>query len=186
MVLCYFANDLDNGFSLEEISNFLGIDINLAMECFNSLMLKGFVTLESDKDDLGRNRDVVKLDNIYDFISESMNDTKVVEQKNDIFKTFEMELGRTMSPLELELINGWLESGTSDEMILGALREAIYNGVYNFRYIDKIIFEWNKKGFKSMSDVDKHMKNRRESKVKNKEILDKEEKILDFDWIAND
>ncbi len=183
LVLVYFANDLDSDFSLEEISNMLGLPLEDVMEAFNNLMMKGFVTLENVKDDLKRNHEVVRLDNIYGLIGETVEVDKVEEVKTDIFKSFEVELGRTLSPMELQLINGWLDSGTSEELILGALREAVYNGVNNFRYIDKIIYEWEKKGFKNMNDVDKHLKNRREKVNKDKEILDKEEKILDFDWL---
>ena len=88
-----------------------------------------------------------------------------------------------MSSMELEIINGWLSSGSSEEIVLGALKEAVYNGVTNFRYIDKIIYEWGKKGFKTMDDVNKHMKNRREEKYKDKEVSKKEEAILDYDWL---
>ena len=105
------------------------------------------------------------------------------EVKEDVFKVFERELGRTISSYELELINGWLISGTPEEIVLGALREAIYNGVSNFRYIDKIIYEWEKKGFKTMDDVNKHIRGRREDKNKDKIITKKEQDILDYDWL---
>ena len=183
LVLVYFANDLDSDFSLDEVSKMLGLPLEDVMEAFNSLMMKGFVTLESVKDDLKRNHEIVKLDNIYGFISETVEVVNKKEVKTDIFKVFEVELGRTLSPMELQLINGWLDSGTSEELVIGALREAVYNGVNNFRYIDKIIYEWEKKGFKSMDDVEKNMKNRREKINKDKEVLDKEEKILEFDWL---
>ena len=81
------------------------------------------------------------------------------------------------------MINGWLISGTPEEIVLGALREAIYNGVSNFRYIDKIIYEWEKKGFKTMDDVNKHIRSRREDKNKDKVISKKEQDILDYDWL---
>ena len=71
----------------------------------------------------------------------------------NLFSLFEQELGRTISSMELELINGWLSNGTSEELVLGALREAVYNGVTSFKYIDRIIYEWEKKGFKLMEDV---------------------------------
>ena len=35
------------------------------------------------------------------------------------------------------------------------LKEAIYNGISNFRYIDRILYEWNKKGLKNKEDVGK-------------------------------
>ena len=55
------------------------------------------------------------------------------------------------------MINAWISSGMDEEMIIGALKEATFNGVSNLRYIDRIIYEWGKKGFKNMNDVKAHM-----------------------------
>ncbi len=183
LVLAYYDNSFSNTFEVDLISSTLGIDVNSAMEAFNSLMIKGLVTLESVKDMENRLNEVVRLDGVYASVIENTEVETKEEVKEDIFRLFEKELGRTMSPMELELINGWLVSGTSEEMILGALREAVYNGVNNFRYIDKIIYEWERKGFKTMDDVTNHMRNRREEKSKDKVITKKEQEIVDFDWL---
>ena len=80
--------------------------------------------------------------------------------------------------LEYEIINAWLDNNTSEEIILGALKEAVYNGAeQKFRYIDKIIYEWNKKGFKDMNDVKAHIENHKESK--DKEVKE----LFDYDWL---
>ena len=126
---------------------------------------------------------MVSLDGVYKSVLKTMNDDVKKETETDIFRSFESELGRTMSPMELEIINGWLDIGINEEIILGALREAIYNGVSNFRYIDKIIDTWSKKGFKTMDDVNNYLKNRKEEKGKDKEISKKEQEILDYDWL---
>ena len=183
LVLAYFDNSFSNTFEVELISSTLGIDVNSAMEAFNSLMMKGLVSLESVKDVENRLNEVVRLDGVYSSIVECTEVEVKNEVKEDIFKIFERELGRTISSMELELINGWLISGTPEEMVIGALKEAVYNGVSNFRYIDKIIYEWEKKGFKTMDDVTAHMKNRREEMGKDKVITDREQKIADYDWL---
>lgn len=183
LVLVYFDNSYNGVFEVELVSKILGLDVNRTMEAFNSLMIKGLVTLESVKDLENRLNEVVKLDGVYSYIIENTNEETKEEVKEDIFKTFEKELGRTMSPMELELINGWLISGTPEEIILGALREAVYNGVSNFRYIDKIIYEWEKKGFKNMNDVNAYIKNRYDEKVKDKAVIKKEQEISDYDWL---
>ena len=36
-------------------------------------------------------------------------DVKEEEDESNIYSVFESELGRTLSPIEYELINGWLE-----------------------------------------------------------------------------
>ncbi len=185
LVLIYLENNFSDNFEIELISRSLGISVNDVMEAFNSLTLKGLVSLDSVKGADRRFNEIVNLNNVYDCALEELDNEAKKEQKEDIFKVFERELGRTISSMELELINGWLVSGTSEEMILGALREAVYNGVSNFRYIDKIIYEWEKKGFKTMEDVNNHLKNRYQGKDKPqmKANLKKEQDILDYDWL---
>ena len=183
LILVYFDNSYERKFDVELIGSTLGMETNTAMEAFNSLMIKGLVNLESTKDIDNRNTEEVNLDGLYKLISEDMAEDDKEETKEDIFKIFESELGRTISSMELELINGWLMAGTPEELILGALREAVYNGVTNFRYIDKIIYEWEKKGFKTMDDVNKYMKTRRDEKSKDKVASKKASDVLDYDWI---
>ena len=183
LVLAYFDNSFNKIFEIELVSKSLGLEMNVAMEAFNSLMIKGLVTLESVKDDQSRYNEVVSLDGVYKSVLETTEKDRKMNVQTDIFRSFESELGRTMSPMELEIINGWLDIGISEEIILGALKEAIYNGVSNFRYIDKIIDTWSKKGFKTMDDVNNYLKNRKEEKDKNKEISKKEQEILDYDWL---
>ncbi len=186
LVLVYFDNSFSNTFDVNLVCDTLGLDSNQTLEAFNSLMLKGLVALESVKDLDNRLNEEVNLDGLYNLIV----DDSFVEQKKDIekdvFKTFESELGRPISSMELELINGWLSSGTPEEIIIGALREAVYNGVSNFRYIDKIIYEWDKKGFKTMDDVNSYIKNRREEKNKDKVTSKKEQEILEYDWLSEE
>lgn len=183
LVLVYLDNKFSNVFDIELMSKQLGLDLANTMEAFNSLMVKGFVTLDSVKDSDGRLNEVINMDPIYDGIVLNIGEETKKEVKVDIFRTFEKELGRTISPMELEIINGWLDSNYSEELVLGALREAIYNGVHNFRYIDKILYEWDKKGFKTMDDVNKHLVSRKDNKNKETVITKKEQEILDYDWL---
>ena len=183
LVLVYLENSFSNSFEIELISSSIGIDVNTTMEAFNSLMIKGLVTLDSVKDVESRFNEVINIEPLYNLISENLDKSLKKEVKDDIFKVFEREFGRTLSSMELELINGWLISGTPEELVLGALREAVYNGVSNFRYIDKIIYEWEKKGFKTMDEVNSYIRNRREENHKDKVISKKEQDILDYDWL---
>ena len=183
LVLVYLDNKFSNVFDIELMSKQLGLDLANTMEAFNSLMVKGFVTLDSVKDSDGRLNEVINMDGIYDSIVLNIGEETKEEVKEDIFRTFERELGRTMSPMELEIINGWLLSNYSEEIILGALREAIYNGVHNFRYIDKILYEWDKKGFKNMEQVNKHVTNRKVKNNNDNTITKNEQELLDYDWL---
>lgn len=183
LVLIYFDNSFNSALDIDLIGSTLGLDEASVMEAFNSLMLKGLVNIESSKDLDNRMQEVVTLCSVYDRVCDDLESVTKEEVKTDIFKAFEQELGRTISSMELELINGWLTNGTSEELVLGALREAVYNGVTSFKYIDRIIFEWEKKGFKTMDDVNKHMMSRREKKSKSESVNLKEQEVADYDWV---
>ena len=79
--------------------------------------------------------------------------------------------------MEYDIINNWLSSNYSEELILCALKEAVYNGsTSNLRYIEKILFEWKKKGIKNSEDVEK---NKREFKKTRNENLE----LFEYDWL---
>ena len=186
LVLTYLDNEYSDSFDIEVMSKSLKMDINDCLEAFNSLMMKGLVTLESTKDENDKFTETVSLDNmykIYDLETEKFD--KENNSNDDIFNTFQVELGRTLSPYELEMINGWLLSGSKEELIIGAMREAIYNGTPYFRYIDKELYEWEKQGFNTMEDVNNYLKNKRTNKI-DKKIEKKEQEVLDYDWLNDD
>ena len=186
IVLVHLYNNYNMNFDVDEMAKMLGISTNDAMKAFNSLMVKELVSLESVKDVESRYKEVINLDGTYDLISQIVLEEDKKAVNVDIYKQFETELGRTLSSRELEIINGWVMSGTPEELIVGALNEALYNGVSHFRYIDKIIFEWEKKGFKTMNDVKAYLKNRNDKNNEKKVVSKKEEDILAYDWLSND
>ena len=186
LVLLYLDNNFNDKLDIDLISKVLGLDLNVVMEAFNSLMMKNLVSLDTTSDSDKKTTEKVNLDGLYGTITDKNQEDLNEEKTVDIYKTFERKLGRTLSSNELELINGWLSCNTPVELIIGALDEAIYNGAPRFRYIDKIIYEWEKKGFKSMEDVNNHLMNNRVEKDEDKEISKKEQDILEFDWLNND
>lgn len=52
------------------------------------------------------------------------------------------EFGRTLSPIEYEIISSF-EDSYSKELILLALK-AIFNKVASLKYVDRILQEWTK------------------------------------------
>ena len=63
-------------------------------------------------------------------------------------------------------------------LILAALKEAVFNGVSNLRYIDKILYEWNKKGIKKTDDIKK-----RQVEEKDKKDI---EASYEYDWLNDE
>lgn len=66
-------------------------------------------------------------------------------RRKDLFSVFESEFARPLSPIEYETIVGWLDQDQfSDALINAALKEAVFAGKVNFRYIDRILLEWRR------------------------------------------
>ena len=178
LVLMYFVNDYQKSFDAETISKTLNMSLEEVMDSFNNLISNQLITLTPSTDQEGRINDVISLDNYYKLIANNLNEDVQKIKEQDVFSQVEKEFGRTLSPIECEIINGWLDTGNSEELIVGALKEATYNGVKNLRYIDKILYEWGKKGFKTMNDVTSHLKSTDENK--------NNPELFDYDWLDDD
>ena len=81
--------------------------------------------------------------------------------------------------MEYEIINGWLEKGFSEELVLGALKEAVYNGVSSLRYIDRILYEWQKKGYHNMTEVEAGLTSNRPKEEKGMQLFD-------YNWLEDE
>lgn len=152
------------------------------MEIINSLCDKKLtlITVEKNKDN--KSEEFITLDLLY---SKILNLFKGVEEKkNDsssIFSIFEKELGRTFSPYEYELIKSWVDKGYSYELIVEALKEAVFNNVNSLSYIDRILYEWKKKGIKTKDDVIRDKTNYRDSCMKKDN-----QKLFDYNWLEDE
>lgn len=175
IVLIYLINS-SNIYNPKQISEDLNIELNNVLETVNSLCEKNIIEIKMEKKNNVRT-EIINLDMLYEKIALSL-DTKEEDNNSNIFSLFEKEFGRTLSPMEYEIINAWFDSGYSEELITLALKEATYNGVSNLRYIDKIIYEWGKKGIKTKEDVEKDRK-KFKSNSKKKELFD-------YDWLNDE
>ncbi|MCD7809706.1 MAG: DnaD domain protein [Erysipelotrichaceae bacterium] len=92
----------------------------------------------------------------------------------DLISMFEDAFGRSLSQREIEIINSFKSQGFSDMMIMEALNEAVKSGVVNFRYIEKILDNWQKYGVKKRY-APKHEEN---------QTFD--QKIKDYKWWDNE
>lgn len=173
LVVIYLMNSNDLEFNPNAISKNLGISLKEVMASIGNLTEKNLIKIDSKKID-GIRKDIVNLDDIYDkLLYISINEEKT--EKTDIYSTFEKEFGRTLSSMEYEIINSWIDSGISEELILAALKEAVFNGVFKLNYIDKILYEWNKKGIKEKKDI-----------VKKENKKEEKKELYDYNWLEDE
>lgn len=175
IILMYLMN-YNGGFNPKQIGNELNIPFKEILEIINDLCEKGFIEIEI-RDIRGMKEEYISLNKLYEKLSFLvLNQEKEDNKPNNLFSIFEKEFGRTLSPIEYELINAWKENHFSEELILEALKEAVLNGVSSLRYIDKILYEWNRKGIKNVSDIP------RQKEIKPKKDLE----VFHYDWLNDD
>ena len=76
-------------------------------------------------------------------------------QLKDLVEIFQQELGRLLTPFEIEDLTKTLkEDGTSADLIKEALREAVLNGKANWKYIQAILRNWRHEGIKSVTQIE--------------------------------
>ena len=161
LLILYFTN-VSLYLDTNDIKEKLGFDEEKIFNTFSSLLNKKYIEMDvTDKN--GEIIEKIKLDPLYDRL---VLNKQTESDNTDIYAIFERELGRTLSSFEYELINKWKESGVSDDTIKEALKEAILNNVRNFKYIDKIIYDWSKNGVKK--------------RIKEEKSL---EDMFEYDWL---
>ena len=85
--------------------------------------------------------------------------------------TFQQELGRLLSPFEIEDLEKSLkEDGTSADLIKEALREAVLNGKPNWKYIQAILRNWRHEGIKSVAQVEAKRQEREATNPQNVQV----------------
>lgn len=183
LFLMYLYNQGTNiMFDPAGISCELGLDIGTIMTYVDDLMKQNFLEVKVQKNNKGIMEEYISTELFANKVSAHLIDELNNEEpsdSDDIYSIIEEEFGRTLSPIEYEIVKAWLDNNVSTDIIKEALKEATYNGVSNLRYIDKILYEWGKKGIKTVNDVEKHRKNFKEKKEEKPEVFE-------YDWLDDD
>ncbi len=112
------------------------------------------------------------------------------KEEKSLYTIFEQEFGRPLSPMEIETLSMWIDNDKySPELIKAALREAVLSNKLNFRYIDRILFEWQKKGIKRVEEAmeqGKKVRSQYVAKTKEKQEMKKKTDTIPFyNWLEN-
>lgn len=182
---CYASN--------KYFSEFFGISSGRVSQAINELIDKGYLIAEYIKEDnqiLGRilkiqsppypvkvfrklNRGYLENDDGGIKYSkggylENDKDNNIIynniNNNNNIYDFLQKELGRTLSPTEIEKVKEWEDN----ELTRYAVKVAILNGAYTINYIDTIIYNWQKLGIKSISQAQEETKRHRDKKISKK------------------
>ena len=145
----------------EMISKGTGINRIRVLEVINGLISKGILAIVVKKNGSSKKmEEFISTDLFYEkmrgvLLGGTNRANGKREEQTDLFSMFEKEFGRTLSSMEYEIIRGWVSDDMPSDLVREALREATYNGVSNLRYIEKIILDWKKRGYKSVKDIER-------------------------------
>lgn len=172
VVLTFLLNTNENIFNPQNIASSLNIDLKNVMESVDNLVSNNLISIDTISDN--GVKDYINLNKLYEKLALLINEEKK-EDNTDIYEIFEKELGRTISPSELAVIADFTEN-YSMEIIVLALKEAVFNGARNLRYIDSILKNWNSQGLKTKEAVEKYQRKYKVEKERKPEIID-------YDWL---
>lgn len=181
------AQQMGNDFPTpDEIAEHLTISSEDCSSLLRQLIQQDFLTIQDDQEN-DRMKEAYSLEPIWEKLF-----TEVVEETpkednhiGELFQRFEREFGRPISPFEIEMINNWLDEDKHDiSLIYAALREAVLMSKLNFKYIDRILMEWQKKGIRSSQQAQQVSKSFRSSnQTSGKKESHSYDKSLYYNWL---
>ena len=148
----------------DELSARMTITISECNEMLRRLIQRGFIQITDEYNHEGIRYEKYSVEPLWErlieqFIKNNKNNNEVDKKadETDLYTCFEKEFGRPLSPFECESLAMWMDDDHHDPIIIkAALREAVMSGKLNFRYIDRILFEWKKNGIKTIDQAKTH------------------------------
>lgn len=105
-------------------------------------------------------------------IKENKEEEDIKEiNKESIFEVVEKNIGRVLSPIELEVIKNW---DYDEEIIVLAIKEAMLHNAKTIKYIDRVLFNWKQNNLKTIEDVNNYLNefsNKKTNKKEKEEII---------------
>lgn len=102
-----------------------------------------------------------------------LHDEDQGNQFKQIVSEFERELGRFLSPFELEDLEKTVKEDKTDiDLIREALKEAVFNGKTNWKYIQAILRNWRKEGITNRYQVEERKRAREEANASQVSLSD--------------
>lgn len=155
LIQIYYFMQKGNDFPLpKDIVHHMTIDEQACTETLRNLLQKNVLKIKELKNNEGLFSEAYSLEPLFEMLYHNYQPPQDKDDFGTIFVLFEQELARPLSPFEIEMINVWIdEDEIKPTLIKAALREAVLMRKLNFKYIDRILREWKKKGIHSVEQA---------------------------------
>lgn len=168
-------------------------DENKVTNILQRLVQKGFVQIEQQIDEDGIRYEYYNFQYLWNLLlnyaeqkENNADDNLLKIEEGNIYKLFEQEFGRLLSPMEYETIGMWFDQDQhSPSLIRLALKEAVLSQKLSLRYIDRILFEWKKKNIKTVEAAEKQSSSfRQQIPIQNQiEQASSSTKVSFYNWL---
>lgn len=196
VLLLQIIANLENGNEFPtpvELSSTMTISVSDCSDLLRKLVQRGFIQIIDGYTNDGIRFEKYSIEPLWEklidcFLFNEKRKEAVIQKQDetDLYTCFEQEFGRPLSPFECETLALWLDDDHHEPVIIkSALREAVISGKLNFRYIDRILFEWKKNGIKTIEQAKSYGRKFRQYQ-KGKQMEEQQPKKDDlpfFNWL---
>lgn len=152
---------------IEQIGKDTNISETAIYESINELLNHQLIRLKTTEDTFHKIQTIVDLSPTFDKLDKlSKRPMLKLNGLGQLSQLFEQELGRPLSPIELEELQKWIdEEKIATELVELALKEAVLNQKKNFKYVGGILRNWQGKGYQRVIDVENDKTTLKKGKV---------------------
>ncbi|HEY8364761.1 MAG TPA: DnaD domain protein [Haloplasmataceae bacterium] len=194
MLLLHIYNLSNNGEQFLAINQLTKKTALKFVECSNlvfQLVQKNFIAFNMIIDENGKRKETFSLEPLYEKILDTLVNEQEKEQKqevtdeiSDLIFLIESEFGRTLSALEIEMINSWInEERYNLKLIKHALKEAVLSNAYSLKYVDRILLNWQKQNITSVEQAKEYTKTFKRYDLPKKAIEKNDEEETYVSWM---
>lgn len=173
ILLLFLYNKDKKVFDPASFAYSLNMDLSQVLEGISKLSDKDLINIVTETNAAKVKEEVIDLSPLFDKIT--LKIIGELNEKNDdednIYDIIKKEFDRNLTPMECERIDEW-KKDYPHELIKEAVKEASLNDVHSIRYVDKILYDWNKNGYKEKKDI---------KKVNNEKV-----EVYKCDWLDSD
>lgn len=109
-----------------------------------------------------------RLDELLQPVQSASTPVRPANQLKDLVETFQQELGRLLTPFEIEDLTKTVQDDQVDpELVKAALKEAVFNGKTSWNYIQAILRNWRREGITTVLQVEQRRAEREQSNPQN-------------------
>jgi DNA replication protein len=162
--------------TVEEIQARLSSSQEQVIKALQKLLKEQWISIEERIDPIsGIQYERYDLEGIYVklslYLSDEMRKQVLLNKKTepkegkDIYSIIEREFARPLTPMELEMVTNWLDKDQyKEELILAALKEAVFAGKVHFNYLDRILLEWSRNRVFTVEQAKEHSQKFRQNR----------------------